>query len=199
MYTVEFLTGTNGFFAPGERRRPSARSKPSVKQQTGRKVKFLNATGVSDGRYYADDGIEIINFGPGSGAQGHAANEIGADRRDGRGGRDPARGRAAAAILIPDAWLRHHLIPSRQRLWRCARTMNWLSCGAEFCWEQNSRIPFGAFCPIPRLAPIADCCAFWRALSFPLERFVTLDAVGLSTRLCARNGRGGRNERSGCA
>ena len=38
-------------------------------------VKFLNATGVSDGRYYADDGIEIINFGPGSGVQGHAANE----------------------------------------------------------------------------------------------------------------------------
>ena len=46
-----------------------------MKAQTGRKVKFLNATGVSDGRYYADDGIEIINFGPGSGAQGHAANE----------------------------------------------------------------------------------------------------------------------------
>ena len=44
-------------------------------QLDGRKVKFLNATGVSDGRYYADDGIEIINFGPGSGAQGHAANE----------------------------------------------------------------------------------------------------------------------------
>ena len=46
-----------------------------MKQRTGRKPKFLNATGVSDGRYYADDGIEIINFGPGSGAQGHAANE----------------------------------------------------------------------------------------------------------------------------
>ena len=46
-----------------------------MKARTGRKVKFLNATGVSDGRYYADDGIEIINFGPGSGAQGHAANE----------------------------------------------------------------------------------------------------------------------------
>ena len=30
---------------------------------------------MSDGRYYADDRIEIINFGPGSGAQGHAANE----------------------------------------------------------------------------------------------------------------------------
>jgi len=46
-----------------------------VKERSRRKVKFLNATGVSDGRYYADDGIEIINFGPGSGAQGHAANE----------------------------------------------------------------------------------------------------------------------------
>ena len=52
-YTVEFLTGSNGFFAP----------------ENGA------AVGVSDGRYYADDGIEIINFGPGSGAQGHAANE----------------------------------------------------------------------------------------------------------------------------
>jgi acetylornithine deacetylase/succinyl-diaminopimelate desuccinylase family protein len=73
-YTVEFLTGTNGFFAP-ENGRAVAAFEAAVKQKTGRKVKFLNATGVSDGRYYADDGIEIINFGPGSGAQGHAANE----------------------------------------------------------------------------------------------------------------------------
>ena len=73
-YSVEFLTGTNGFFAPENGRAVSA-FEAVVKKQTGRKVKFLNATGVSDGRYYADDGIEIINFGPGSGAQGHAANE----------------------------------------------------------------------------------------------------------------------------
>jgi len=73
-YTVEFLTGTNGFSAP-ENGQTVAAFEDVVKQQTGRKVKFLNATGVSDGRYYADDGIEIINFGPGSGAQGHAANE----------------------------------------------------------------------------------------------------------------------------
>ena len=73
-YSVEFLTGTNGFFAP-ENGRAVAAFEQAVKEQTGRKVKFLNATGVSDGRYYADDGIEIINFGPGSGAQGHAANE----------------------------------------------------------------------------------------------------------------------------
>lgn len=74
MYAVEFLTGTNGFFAP-ENGRAVAAFEAVVRQQTGRKVKFLNATGVSDGRYYADDGIEIINFGPGSGVQGHAANE----------------------------------------------------------------------------------------------------------------------------
>jgi len=74
MYNVEFLTGTNGFFAPENGAAVSA-FEAAVKAKTGRKVKFLNATGVSDGRYYADDGIEIINFGPGSGAQGHAANE----------------------------------------------------------------------------------------------------------------------------
>ena len=74
LYSVEFLTGTNGFFAP-ENGAAVAAFEAAVKAQARRKVKFLNATGVSDGRYYADDGIEIINFGPGSGAQGHAANE----------------------------------------------------------------------------------------------------------------------------
>lgn len=74
LYRVEFLTGTNGFFAPEGGAAVDAFEK-AIKARVGRKAKFLNATGVSDGRYYADDGIEIINFGPGSGAQGHAANE----------------------------------------------------------------------------------------------------------------------------
>lgn len=46
-----------------------------IQARTDRPARFLTATGVSDGRYFATDGIEIINFGPGSGAQGHAANE----------------------------------------------------------------------------------------------------------------------------
>jgi acetylornithine deacetylase/succinyl-diaminopimelate desuccinylase family protein len=73
-YTVDFLTGTNGFFAP-ENGIGVAALEAAIKARTGRRARFLNATGVSDGRYFADDGIEIINFGPGSGAQGHAANE----------------------------------------------------------------------------------------------------------------------------
>jgi len=73
-YKVEFLTGTNGFFAP-ENGAGVAALEAAIRARTGRKAAFLNATGVSDGRYFADDGIEIINFGPGSGVQGHAANE----------------------------------------------------------------------------------------------------------------------------
>lgn len=70
---IEFLTGTNGFKAPTG---PGiAALEAAIETRTGKPARFLNATGVSDGRYFADDGIEIVNFGPGSGAQGHAANE----------------------------------------------------------------------------------------------------------------------------
>lgn len=71
---IEFITGTNGFSAPANGPGVSALV-DAVTARTGSAPKFLNATGVSDGRYFADDNIEIINFGPGAGAQGHAANE----------------------------------------------------------------------------------------------------------------------------
>jgi acetylornithine deacetylase/succinyl-diaminopimelate desuccinylase family protein len=73
-WKIEFLTGTNGFAAQENGDAVSA-FKTEIQRVLGKPAQFLNATGVSDGRYYADDGIEIINFGPGSGAQGHAANE----------------------------------------------------------------------------------------------------------------------------
>ena len=72
--TVERLRGTNGFRAPADGPLVSAFS-AAIQAASGAPPRFLNATGVSDGRYFADDGIEIVNFGPGAGAQGHAANE----------------------------------------------------------------------------------------------------------------------------
>lgn len=47
----------------------------TIANRFGRPARFRNALGVSDGRYFAGDGIEIVNFGPGSGSEGHAANE----------------------------------------------------------------------------------------------------------------------------
>lgn len=73
-YAVEFLTGTNGFSAPADGTCVTAFA-TAIAACLGQPARFLNATGASDGRYFADDGIEIINFGPGSGAEGHAANE----------------------------------------------------------------------------------------------------------------------------
>jgi acetylornithine deacetylase/succinyl-diaminopimelate desuccinylase family protein len=74
MVAVERLRGTNGFRAPADGALVQGFS-AAIQAATEKPPRFLNATGVSDGRYFADDGIEIVNFGPGSGDQGHAANE----------------------------------------------------------------------------------------------------------------------------
>ena len=60
---VEFVTGTNGFSAPADGPCVSAFS-AAIERRLGSPARFLNATGVSDGRYFADDAIEILNFGP---------------------------------------------------------------------------------------------------------------------------------------
>src|SRR6188768_700818 len=62
-YTVEFLTGTNGFAAPEDGQAVAA-FEMAVKARTGRKVKFLNATGVSFCFFKPKTAYEIINFGP---------------------------------------------------------------------------------------------------------------------------------------
>jgi acetylornithine deacetylase/succinyl-diaminopimelate desuccinylase family protein len=74
MVALERLRGTNGFRAPSDGALVQGFA-AAIQAETGKPPRFLNATGVSDGRYFADDGIEIVNFGPGAGEQGHAANE----------------------------------------------------------------------------------------------------------------------------
>lgn len=72
--SCRLLTGTNGFRAPHEGPLVSALC-AAIAGVTGAPARFLKDTGASDGRYFADDGIEIVNFGPGAGWQGHKANE----------------------------------------------------------------------------------------------------------------------------
>lgn len=74
--SVEFarITGTNGFRMAPEG--PCVRAfAAAIEQVSGAPAKYLESVGVYDGRYFADDGIEILDLGPGEGGQGHAPNE----------------------------------------------------------------------------------------------------------------------------
>ena len=72
--SVERLRGTNGFRAPTETPLVQA-FMAEILGRLGKPAELRIANGASDGRYFADDGISILNFGPGSGAQAHATNE----------------------------------------------------------------------------------------------------------------------------
>ncbi len=73
-FTTEFLTGNNGFSPPVDGPGITALS-AAIEARRGRPPEILNALAVSEGRFFADDNIEIVNFGPGDGATSHAANE----------------------------------------------------------------------------------------------------------------------------
>lgn len=73
-FSLRRLTGTNGFNAPRNGALVSAFSR-AISAVTGREVSFVDSVGAFDGRFFADDGIEIVNFGPGEGNEGHKANE----------------------------------------------------------------------------------------------------------------------------
>lgn len=73
-YSVELLRGTNGFKGANDGRAVSAFN-TAIEARTGVPAQFLTPVGTYDGRYFADDGIEIVNVGPGSGNEGHATNE----------------------------------------------------------------------------------------------------------------------------
>ena len=74
-YTVRRPVGTDGFSAPIDGPFVSALA-ASISAHRGRPPEVLNALASSDGRFFARDGIEIVNFGPGDGAVSHAANEF---------------------------------------------------------------------------------------------------------------------------
>ena len=74
-YTVRRPVGTDGFSAPLDGPCVSALA-AAVEERLGRPPAVLNALAASDGRFFARDGIEIVNFGPGDGAVSHAANEF---------------------------------------------------------------------------------------------------------------------------
>lgn len=74
-YDTTLITGTNGFSAPLNGPGVSALV-ASIKSITNKAPLFINAVGVSDGRYFADKNIEIMTFGPGDGSTSHAANEF---------------------------------------------------------------------------------------------------------------------------
>ena len=71
---VELLTGTSGFSAPEDGAGVRA-FRESIAAVTGRPPERLNVVGASDGRYFARDGLEIVVFGPGDGADSHKPDE----------------------------------------------------------------------------------------------------------------------------
>ena len=71
---IKFLTGTNPFKSNKSNIYLKELSK-SKELITGQKSKFLPSIGVSDGRYFAEDDVNIINIGPGTGSEGHKSNE----------------------------------------------------------------------------------------------------------------------------
>ena len=71
---VELLTGTEGFDS-GRGGPGVAAFQSAIAQTLGATARFLDVVGVFDGRHFARDGIEIIDFGPGEGHEGHAPNE----------------------------------------------------------------------------------------------------------------------------
>lgn len=73
-FTLRRLTGTNGFSAPRTGPLVGAFS-AAIQAVTGQTARFIDSVGAFDGRFFADDGIEIVNFGPGEGDQGHMSNE----------------------------------------------------------------------------------------------------------------------------
>jgi len=74
-WSVRKITGTKGFASP-----PGASAiaafHNAIEAVTGAAPFEVIAVGASDARYFADDGIVLMTFGPGNAKDGHKANEF---------------------------------------------------------------------------------------------------------------------------
>lgn len=72
---AKLLTGTKGFASPPDAPVLAAFNR-AIEDVTGSPVREIVAVGASDARYFADDGIVLMTFGPGNAKDGHKANEF---------------------------------------------------------------------------------------------------------------------------
>ena len=63
------------FVAAGKGGQLVASLSPAIYSVTAAAPTFSSAIRVSDDRYFAKDGIEIVNFGPGAGSEGRSLDE----------------------------------------------------------------------------------------------------------------------------
>ena len=74
-WTVNLLTGTKGFSSPINTPSVSA-FQDAITNITGEPIVDVVAIGASDARYFAEDGIVAMTFGPGRAEDGHKPNEF---------------------------------------------------------------------------------------------------------------------------
>ena len=74
-WSVTLLTGTKGFASPPDAPCIAAFHK-AIQDVTGEPIRDVAAIGASDARYFADDNIVLMTFGPGHAKDGHKANEF---------------------------------------------------------------------------------------------------------------------------
>jgi acetylornithine deacetylase/succinyl-diaminopimelate desuccinylase-like protein len=74
-WSSELMRGTNAFRSMADGRLASTAA-AAVQIATGEPARYLTALGAGDGRYFANDGIQIICMGPGDGAESHCPDEF---------------------------------------------------------------------------------------------------------------------------
>jgi succinyl-diaminopimelate desuccinylase len=73
-WSASLMRGTNAFRAPQDGALAQAMT-GAVEMVTGTPARFVCAVGAGDGRYFAEDNIQILTIGPGDAAESHCPNE----------------------------------------------------------------------------------------------------------------------------